>query len=228
MKYSITTIIILLVIVFGGYYFFTQTSKVPEGIPRADVVDLSDDSEVGASSDSTDENATDSDTVSSISDDGSILGSPYKVNDLTFSFVGYGPAGKTETGTFTRIVASDIELDNLGNPISGTLTIDAKSVSTGIERLDTHLCADDFFDCQKNPNIVFKLKKAVFSENTPDVTVTGDLTLNGITKEITFKVSQNKFTVVADFLLDTTPFNLKYAGVNKEVRIKFGFNVVKK
>jgi polyisoprenoid-binding protein YceI len=70
------------------------------------------------------------------------------------------------------------------------LTIDASSVNTDNEQRDNHLKSPDFFDAQKFPKIYFKSKSfRKISDNEYDVV--GNLTMKGVTKEITLKVENN-------------------------------------
>lgn len=60
-------------------------------------------------------------------------------------------------------------------------TVDVKSVDTGIEKRDEHLRSADFFNVEKNPKMTFVMTAVKGDE------VTGALTLNGITKTVTFE-----------------------------------------
>ena len=60
-------------------------------------------------------------------------------------------------------------------------TIDAVSVNTGIEKRDNHLRSADFFNVKKFPHIVFKMTSSDANS------VTGNITMHGITKKITLK-----------------------------------------
>jgi polyisoprenoid-binding protein YceI len=60
------------------------------------------------------------------------------------------------------------------------------TVSTGVEKRDTHLKSGDFFDVQKFPKLTFK--STSFSNAGGKLTLTGDLTLNGVTKNVTLDV----------------------------------------
>jgi polyisoprenoid-binding protein YceI len=67
------------------------------------------------------------------------------------------------------------------------LTIDAASVNTDNAKRDEHLRGPDFFDVAKYPTITFVSKKVI--KDGPDrLKVIGDLTIHGITKEITVDV----------------------------------------
>jgi polyisoprenoid-binding protein YceI len=67
-------------------------------------------------------------------------------------------------------------------------TIDATSISTHEEKRDGHLKSPDFFDVAKYPTLTFKSKNV-----TPGTggafQLVGDLTMHGVTKEVTLDVS---------------------------------------
>lgn len=65
-------------------------------------------------------------------------------------------------------------------------TADAATVSTGVDKRDTHLKSPDFFDAAKNPKLTFK--STSISNAGGKLTLTGDLTLNGVTKSVTLDV----------------------------------------
>jgi polyisoprenoid-binding protein YceI len=72
--------------------------------------------------------------------------------------------------------------------ISGSsveLTIEASSVFTGIQKRDDHLRSPDFFDVNRYPYISFK-STGIDSVEGNRAKVTGNLTLRGITRQITF------------------------------------------
>jgi polyisoprenoid-binding protein YceI len=67
------------------------------------------------------------------------------------------------------------------------VTIDAASIDTGEPKRDGHLKSPDFFDVAKYPQIKFvstKIKKA----GKDKLSVTGDLTMKGVTKPVTLAV----------------------------------------
>lgn len=66
-------------------------------------------------------------------------------------------------------------------------TVDVKSVSTRIGKRDEHLRSPDFFDAEKHPTMTFKSKKAV-ADGPGKFKLTGDLTIRGVAKEVTFSV----------------------------------------
>ncbi|MEI8011666.1 MAG: YceI family protein [Candidatus Omnitrophota bacterium] len=68
------------------------------------------------------------------------------------------------------------------------MTIKAISINTRNEQRDKHLRSADFFEADKFPLIVFKSKKIVKSEGD-NYTVTGDLTMKGVTRTIDIPVT---------------------------------------
>jgi polyisoprenoid-binding protein YceI len=66
--------------------------------------------------------------------------------------------------------------------------IDAASINTGHPNRDDHLRSPDFFDVDKYPVITFKSKK-VEQVASGKLTVTGELTLCGVTKEVVLDVT---------------------------------------
>ncbi|MDX2227484.1 MAG: YceI family protein [Verrucomicrobiae bacterium] len=68
-------------------------------------------------------------------------------------------------------------------------TIQVKSIDTANADRDKHLRAEDFFDVAKFPVMTFKSKKVVRT-GPESADVTGDLTLRGVTREVTLKVQK--------------------------------------
>ena len=63
------------------------------------------------------------------------------------------------------------------------VTVQIASIDTAEKKRDDHLKSADFFDAKKFPTMTFKSKK--FTGNLEDFKVTGDLTIKGVTKEVT-------------------------------------------
>jgi polyisoprenoid-binding protein YceI len=66
-------------------------------------------------------------------------------------------------------------------------TVDVTAITTRNEKRDTHLKSADFFDVATYPTITFKSKK-VTPKPDGNFTVLGDLTMHGVTKEVTLDV----------------------------------------
>jgi polyisoprenoid-binding protein YceI len=93
----------------------------------------------------------------------------------------------TVRGAFTSMSGS-VEYDP--KDLSKTTieaTIDTASVDTRVERRDNDLRSPNFFDVQKYPTITFKSKR-VEAAGSGKLRVVGDLTIHGVTKEVTLDV----------------------------------------
>ncbi len=69
------------------------------------------------------------------------------------------------------------------------IEIDTKSLDSNHAERDKHLKGNDFLNVDKFPKANFKSKEIKFSDETNAI-VTGDLTLKGITKTISFPISK--------------------------------------
>ena len=67
------------------------------------------------------------------------------------------------------------------------VTIEAGSLNTREPQRDEHLRSSDFFDVAKYPTLTFRSKR-VEALGAEDFKVTGDLTIHGVTKEVTLDV----------------------------------------
>lgn len=166
-------------------------------------------------------------------------GADYKV-DLTQSkieWIGTKPVGKHH-GTLSLTDGSLTVADNAIK--GGKFTIDIKSLkaddqdSTGNAKLTGHLLSPDFFDADKFPTANFEIvsvtagidsaaaKDLVLKDATH--TITGNLTLKGTTKSVTFPakvaVSDANVTADANFNIDRTQWNMAY-GNDKSLGDKF-------
>lgn len=93
-----------------------------------------------------------------------------------------------EVGRFTRfdgILRYDAERPDIA---SIELTVEAASVQTDMPLRDRILRSDDFFDAEAHPTIEFR-SKTVRPVGADRLSVTGLLTIRGITKEITVPVT---------------------------------------
>ena len=67
-------------------------------------------------------------------------------------------------------------------------TINASSITTGVEERDTHLKSADFFDVAQHPTIDF-VSTGVVKSGATSYSVTGDLAMHGVTKPVTLAVT---------------------------------------
>ncbi|MEY4526069.1 MAG: hypothetical protein RIR57_1440 [Bacteroidota bacterium] len=99
--------------------------------------------------------------------------------------------------------------------IGGNFTIDLKTIKAlditdpGYnQKFIGHITSGDFFEIEKFPTATFVITKVAGNQ------VTGNLTVKGITKSITFPaeiaVKGGKVTAKANITIDRTDFNIKY------------------
>ncbi len=67
------------------------------------------------------------------------------------------------------------------------LSADAKSIDTGIGDRDKHVTSPDYLDADKFPKITFKSTSFKKGSGKDEYNVTGQLSIHGVTKEITLK-----------------------------------------
>ena len=77
------------------------------------------------------------------------------------------------------------ETNEDGTLKTAELSIDANSINTNVEARDNHLRSPDFFDVAQFPTITFKSTK--IEQDGTDITISGDLTMHGVTKPVTLK-----------------------------------------
>ena len=86
-------------------------------------------------------------------------------------------------GSFSK-VTGEVHLDEKDVTKSSVMaTIDTTTVNTNEPNRDKHLNSPDFFDTAKNPTMTFR--STSLSNAGGHLSMTGDLTLNGVTKPVT-------------------------------------------
>ncbi len=115
------------------------------------------------------------------------------------------------------------KLADAGNKV----VIETASLYADNDRLTGHLKSKDFFNVGEIPTATFET--TAITPNATNSTVTGSLTMHGITKQISFPativVSENSVEVTADFFINRFDFEMKYAGkaddlIRKEIVLK--------
>lgn len=90
-------------------------------------------------------------------------------------------------GTFTEYEGSGyFDADNPENS-NLSITIQADSIDTRNTDRDTHLRTSDFFDITNHPTISF-ISTGIAAAGKDAYKVTGDLSMRGVTKSITFEL----------------------------------------
>lgn len=92
------------------------------------------------------------------------------------------------TGTFNKVTGSAQIDDKDFTKSSVNAVIDVASVDTRVEMRDKDLRSPNFFDVEKFPTMEFKSKK--IEKSGDEYKLIGDLTMHGVTKEVTLNVDQ--------------------------------------
>jgi polyisoprenoid-binding protein YceI len=89
-------------------------------------------------------------------------------------------------GTFEDLDGTIVVAEN---PLDSSVEIEAKasSVTTGTADRDTHLRSPDFLDAEQYPLVTFR--STDIAPDGDDWKLTGDLTIRGVTKPVTFDLS---------------------------------------
>jgi polyisoprenoid-binding protein YceI len=155
--------------------------------------------------------------------------------DSTIGFVGSKVTGR-HNGGFKKFSG---QFALAGGALSGSghkVVIDMDSTWADDERLTGHLKSPDFFNAGTFPQTTFELTT---SEKTAgsNVKLTGNLTLHGVTKQISFpaelSVQGDRATLKAEFFIKRLDFAIKYPGkandlIRDEVVIKLDVKAVAK
>jgi polyisoprenoid-binding protein YceI len=96
----------------------------------------------------------------------------------------------TVTGHFSKFDASIETNKEDFSDAKINFEADINSISTKNEQRDAHLKSADFFDAEKNPKMSF-VSKSVKKISDHEMRVTGNLTIRGVTKEVTLDVIYN-------------------------------------
>jgi len=128
-------------------------------------------------------------------------------------FVGAKVTGSHDGG-FTDFAGKVV----LAEPIENSqieLTLQTASLYADKEKLTKHLKSPDFFDVGKFPTATFR-SIGIKKEGTGH-TITGDLTLHGVTKSISFpatiSVSDARVEAKAEFSINRQDFGIAYPGM---------------
>jgi len=158
----------------------------------------------------------------------------------TFARFSYSHFGlSTQLSRFNQ-TSGTVVLDKAAKTASVDITIDTKSVDTGYATFNEHIQGPDFLDTAKYPTATFKSTKVDFAGDKPTA-VHGNLTIKGVTRPVTLKVSNyvnmphpmlKKDAIGADAsaVIKRSEFNAgKYApNVGDDVTISVALEAVKR
>lgn len=174
--------------------------------PETDAVDV--DNDLGDS----DQSMANADEDTTAADGDSIVLTP---DNTTIAFIGSHvtdekPDPKARKGQFKKFDGTAVveggELKSL------QVAIDTTSITTEQDKLTNHLKSPDFFDVNQHPEASFTATKIEAGE-AGQVVVTGDLTLLGTTKTISFPATvstEDGLKLDAEFTIQRTAFGMEY------------------
>jgi polyisoprenoid-binding protein YceI len=144
----------------------------------------------------------------------------------TINFIGSKVTGKHDGGfkQFSgELKVANGKLADAGNKV----VIQMDSLWTDTDRLTGHLKSPDFFNAAQIPTATFETTS--ITQQATNSLVTGNLTLHGVTKQISFpaniQVSNDAVDLAAEFFINRFDFQVKYPGkandlIRKEVVLK--------
>jgi polyisoprenoid-binding protein YceI len=117
-------------------------------------------------------------------------------NHSTIGFVVRHMMVSNVRGAFGK-VAGTVTYDGKDvSSVAADVTVDTTSITTNNEKRDAHLKSPDFFDVAAFPTLTFKSKK-VEKVSAGKFKLIGDLTLHGVTKEVTLDVEGPSQAIIA-------------------------------
>ena len=116
----------------------------------------------------------------------------------TFPRFSYSHFGLSMQTSGFNSTTGTVTLDKVAKTGAVDITIDMKSVDTGYTTFNEHIQGEDFLDTAKYPSATFKSTKVHFEGDKP-VAIDGNLTIKGVTKPVTLKVTH--YTTMAHPML---------------------------
>jgi polyisoprenoid-binding protein YceI len=146
-------------------------------------------------------------------------------DNTKIQFVGTHSGAKPDprTGGFAKFKGK-AEIDPATKTLKAVnVEIDTASLFTEIgQKLTDHLKSPDFFEVREYPAAKFESTKIVAGA-TGKATITGKLSLHGVTKEISFpatvEVGEKGLTLTSDFSIDRTQFGMTYGEGKVEPKV---------
>jgi polyisoprenoid-binding protein YceI len=131
--------------------------------------------------------------------------------NTTIKFVGTKPNGRHDGG-FKQLTGTATLQGNDPTTLKVNLEIDMESLYSDNGKLTNHLKSPDFFGVKSNPRSKFVSTKV--EKSGTGYQVTGDLTMCGQTKSVSFPatitVSGDNLTIASKFSIDRTQWGMTY------------------
>ncbi len=149
-----------------------------------------------------------------------------KAADATLTTYAFGPETSKIEFKGAKVTGSHLggfkgfkgELQLGDKPETGKidLTIDTATIFADAEKLTGHLRSPDFFDVEKFPTATFK-SSSIAPADGGKYTVTGDLTMHGVTKQIAFPaaitLADGTVKATSEFSVNRKDFGIVYPGM---------------
>jgi polyisoprenoid-binding protein YceI len=144
----------------------------------------------------------------------------------SIDFIGSKVTG-SHKGGFKKFTGELNVIEGRLVPAGNKVVIDMDSTWSDSDRLTGHLKNADFFDVPKFPTATFITTG--IEKGATNSTVTGNLTLHGVTKQISFPAdivfTNGAVNLNAEFFLNRNDFDIKYTGkaddlIRQEVVLK--------
>lgn len=180
-------------------------------------------------------------TKDSVATADQVVGTPYVVDTASSKIMWKGTKVSGFHEGTVNVKSGTLNVDS-GAITGGNFVLDMNSISsTDLEgeykdKLDGHLKADDFFGVATHPEASFTITEVKAGTTPTDVTISGNLVIKGISKNITFdgKVEEITDTTVkasADFNILREDWGVSYEGKKDDLiskEINFRVNIVAK
>lgn len=136
-----------------------------------------------------------------------VIDSTHTFPNFSYTHLGFS----TQQSKFDK-TSGKITIDRVAKTGSLDVSIDTKSVNTGLEVFNGHLRGEDYFNVDKFPAITFKSGNFKF-DGDKVAGIDGELTIKGVTKPVTLAVTS--------FNCGPHPFTKKpVCGANASTKIK--------
>lgn len=161
-------------------------------------------------------------------------------NTHTFPRFSYSHFGFSKQLSRFNKTSGTVTWDKEARTAAVDITIDMKSVDTGVELFDGHIQGEDFLDTANYPTATYTSNKVVFEGDQP-TRIEGTLTIKGVSKPVTLTVTSFKtmphpmlkkdaIGANATTVIKRSDFNAgKYApNVSDEVTLDIALEAIKK
>ena len=139
---------------------------------------------------------------------------PITTQNSKIEFIGSKVTG-SHNGSFQKF-SGDIDYAGAPERSRVSVTIDVDSITTDDANLTKHLKTADFFDVAKFPQATFVSTEIKPGGENASHTITGNLTMHGVTKAVTFpatiNITPDLASVDASFSINRKDFGISYAG----------------